>query len=169
MSQRSDDQAEAELAEDPTLCPIARSMAVIGDRWSPQILRELAFGTSRFDDLQTQTGATPQMLASRLKKMEAHELVQRHAYQERPLRYEYRLTQKGAAFMPVIMALRAWGEAWCKAEDEPLALLTTHRECGGSVGLDGSCFRCGETVTGLKLMASPSPEYAEERRRRASR
>src|SRR5580693_8871517 len=98
-----------------TLCPVARAEDVGGDRWTVLVLRELFIGTRRFAEIQAQTEATPPMLAGRLKKLEADGLVERRPYQQRPLRYEYYLTEKGRAFHPVIMALRAWGEYWCKS------------------------------------------------------
>ncbi|WP_279571367.1 helix-turn-helix domain-containing protein [Paraburkholderia sp. BL10I2N1] len=64
--------------------------------------------------LQIQTEATPQMAATRLKSLEADGMIERHPYSEKPLRREYRLTGKGRSFYPVIHALRAWGETWCK-------------------------------------------------------
>jgi DNA-binding HxlR family transcriptional regulator len=122
-----------------TLCPVARSQDVVGDRWSMLILRELFMGTGRFDDLQIQTEATPQMLATRLKKLEADAIVERHAYSERPLRFEYRLTEKGAALYPVILALRRWGETWCKTKEEGIAVGYLHKPCGKDPGLGPTC------------------------------
>src|ERR1700744_1274291 len=101
-----------------TLCPIARSEALVGDRWTMLVIRELFMGSHRFDEIQAQTEATPQMVAARLKKLEADGMVERRPYNQRPLRYEYHLTEKGQAFYPMILALRAWGEVWCKAPDE---------------------------------------------------
>src|SRR6202012_2128271 len=102
--------------DDDTLCPIAHSTGLVGDRWSILIVRELLLGQTRFQDLQAQTGATSQMLAARLKRLEADGLVSRQAYSQRPPRYEYRLTPKGVQLMPVILALRTWGERWCKPD-----------------------------------------------------
>jgi DNA-binding HxlR family transcriptional regulator len=149
-----------------TLCPISRSTLMVGDRWTILLVRELSFGNVRFDQLLAQTGATPQMLVSRLKRLEADGLITRKAYQERPVRYEYRLAPKGRAFVPVLLALRTWGEQWCKAPGEPLAVLTFHKGCGGEVGLDGVCAACGRLVANTELLAAPTPEYAEERRKR---
>ncbi len=98
-----------------TLCPISRAEAVVGDRWTVLVLRELFMGSHRFDEIQAQTGGTPQMVAARLKSMEADGLLERRAYSERPKRYEYHLTEKGDAFHSVVLALRAWGETWCKS------------------------------------------------------
>jgi DNA-binding HxlR family transcriptional regulator len=82
-------------------------MDVVGDRWTMLILRELFMDVTRFEEIQIQTGATPQMAATRLKALEADGMVERHPYSEKPLRYEYRLTDMGRAFYPIIYALRA--------------------------------------------------------------
>lgn len=79
----------------------------------------------RFEEIQAQTGAMPQMIAARLKKLEADGLVKRHVYNKRPLRHEYHLTEKGEAFYPVILTPRAWGETWCKSPKEGRAVIYT--------------------------------------------
>jgi DNA-binding HxlR family transcriptional regulator len=149
-----------------TLCPVARSLDIVGDRWTVLILRELYMGTSRFDDFLIQTGATPQMLAGRLKALEADGLVERHPYCQKPLRHEYRLTDKGWAFHPVIYALRAWGETWCKDPNEELAMRFVHRACGHDVGLGNVCPQCGIEVQRKDLEARFSPQFATERKQR---
>lgn len=154
----------AEIGE--TECPIARSMAIVGDRWTMLVIRELFSGSHRFDEIQAQTGATSQMLSTRLKRLEADGLVERRAYSRRPLRHEYRLTPMGRDFYPVIFALRAWGETWCKGPDEAVAIRMTHRKCGSEIGLDGVCPSCHEIVPRSDMDTAPSPKYAEERERR---
>jgi DNA-binding HxlR family transcriptional regulator len=149
-----------------TLCPVARSTAIVGDRWTMLIIRELFAGCTRFDEIQAQTGATAQMLSTRLKRLETDGMVERRAYSQRPTRYEYVLTPMGRDFFPVILAFRAWAETWCKGEGEPLAIRTTHRTCGTEIGLDGLCPTCGEIVAVSDMDAQPGPEYAAERQRR---
>ncbi|WP_425375892.1 winged helix-turn-helix transcriptional regulator [Rhizobium jaguaris] len=100
----------------------------------------------RFEEIQAQTGGTPQMIATRLKSLEAEEIVERRKYSERPPRYEYHLTEKGNAFYPVILALRAWGETWIKAPDEGRAINYTHLTCGEPAGLGPVCESCGEPL-----------------------
>jgi DNA-binding HxlR family transcriptional regulator len=153
---------------DDTLCPIAHSTGLVGDRWSILIVRELLMGQTRFQDLQAQTGATSQMLAARLKRLEADGLVERRAYSRRPLRHEYRLTPKGLHLMPVILALRAWGEAWCKPAGEPLAIRMFHRACGSELDLDGRCPACGGLVAWTDMQAQPTAAYQAERAHRAA-
>ena len=149
-----------------TLCPVARSTAIVGDRWTILIIRELFMGCLRFDDLQAQTGATAQMLAARLKRLEADGLIERRVYSRRPVRHEYLLTRMGREFYPVLLALRAWGEKWCKSAGEPLAVRVTHRKCGDDLNLDGTCPACNEAVARSDMDAHPTPEYLDERRRR---
>lgn len=154
-------------APDDTLCPVAHSTSLIGDKWSILVVRELLLGQSRFQDLQAQTGATSQMLAARLKRLEADGLVARETYSERPRRYAYRLTEKGAHLKPVILALRAWGEQWCKPQDGPPATRMFHRTCGAELELDGHCPTCGVIAPWPEMGGRPSEAWAEERRRRA--
>ena len=146
-----------------TTCPVARSLDIVGDRWTVLVLRELFMGASRFEEIQIQTEATPQMLATRLKTLEANGMVERHPYQEKPLRHEYKLTRKGREFYPVIHAMRAWGEIWVKGEDEGIAVQFVHRACGHDVGLSNVCPGCGLAVERKDLDATVSPRFAQER------
>ncbi|MCC7267890.1 MAG: winged helix-turn-helix transcriptional regulator [Caulobacteraceae bacterium] len=141
---------------------------MVGDRWSVLIIRELLLGQGRFQDLQAQTGATSQMLAARLKRLEADGLIERHAYSERPPRHEYRLTAKGRDLMPVILALRAWGEQWCKPEGEQPATHMFHRACDTELDLGGNCPTCRRPVAWTEMRAQPGEAWMTERRRRAA-
>lgn len=152
---------------DDTLCPIVHSTGLVGDRWSILIVRELLLGQSRFQDLQAQTGATSQMLAARLKRLEADGLVERHAYSQRPPRHEYRLTPKGRALMPVILALRSWGERWLKPEGGQPATRMFHAVCETELELDGTCAACGGLVPWTEMRGRLSEAWAQERRQRA--
>lgn len=149
-----------------TVCPVGRSVEVAGDKWTILTLRELHMGASRFEEIQIQTEATPQMVASRLKALEEDGLVERHPYNQKPLRYEYRLTEKGRAFYPVLHALRAWGETWTKARGEDIAVRLTHRECGHDVGLGMVCPGCGKAVQRSDLDSQLSPAFQRERDQR---
>jgi DNA-binding HxlR family transcriptional regulator len=151
---------------DRTLCPVARAETVVGDRWTVLILRELFMRMHRFEEIQAQTGATPQMIATRLKKLEADGLVKRRAYSKRPLRHEYHLTEKGEAFYPVILALRAWGETWCKSPKEGRAVNFTHLACGKPAGLGPVCESCGKPLLREVLSAEQAPKYRSEREAR---
>jgi DNA-binding HxlR family transcriptional regulator len=154
------------IAAPDTLCPIARAETVVGDRWTVLVLRELFMGSHRYDEIQAQTGGTPQMVATRLKNLEADGLVERRLYNERPPRYEYHLTAKGQAFYSVVLALRAWGETWCKSPEEGLAVVYTHKTCGEPAGLGPLCAHCGELLRREELISEQSETYAAERQAR---
>ena len=149
-----------------TLCPVARAEAIVGDRWTVLVLRELFMGSHRYDEILAQTAGTPQMVAARLKNLEAHGLVERRLYNERPKRYEYHLTAKGEAFYPVMIALRAWGETWCKAPEEGVAVNMTHKNCHHDAGLGPLCDHCGEPLQRADLISQPRVAYAAERQAR---
>lgn len=149
-----------------TLCPVARAESVAGDIWTVLVLRELLAGNHRFDDIQAMTGATPQMAATRLKKLETDGLVERRPYNERPPRYEYHLTEKGADFFPVLMALRAWGEKWMRLPGEEPTIVYTHAVCGKPAGFGPLCNHCGELIRREELARTVSPAAIAEREAR---
>jgi DNA-binding HxlR family transcriptional regulator len=92
-------------------CPVARTLDLIGERWTVLLLRDLLLhGPRRFQDFQTSLpGVAPNILSARLKAMEDDGLLQRVPYSERPLRVEYILTDKGKSLGPVVRAMREWG------------------------------------------------------------
>lgn len=92
-------------------CPVARTLDLIGERWSPLILRDLLLhGPRRYQDFQESlAGVAPNTLSARLKALEASGLIERKLYSERPPRLEYHLTEKGRSLGPVMRALRDWG------------------------------------------------------------
>ncbi len=93
-------------------CPVARTLDLIGERWTILVLRDLFLhGPRRFQDFQESlAGAAPNTISARLKAMQENGLVVRRIYSEHPPRLEYRLSSKGQSLGPVLKALRAWGE-----------------------------------------------------------
>lgn len=103
-----------------SVCPIANASRLLGDRWTLVILRDLADGPLRFSELQnTSEGISPRTLADRLREMEASGLIYRESFREIPPRVQYSLTDKGEATLPVIDALRDFGDRWL-SDDEKL-------------------------------------------------
>jgi DNA-binding HxlR family transcriptional regulator len=96
----------------PRACSIADALELVGDRYTFLILRELAFGVTRFNDVRHNTGAPRETLSARLRKLEEAGLITRRRYNERPPRDEYVLTDAGAALAPVLRSLREWGEQY---------------------------------------------------------
>jgi len=92
-------------------CPVARTLDLIGERWTILLLRDLLLrGARRFQDFQESLpGVAPNTLSARLKSLEESGLVQRKLYNERPPRLEYVLTEKGKSLGPVVKAMRDWG------------------------------------------------------------
>lgn len=117
-----------------SVCPVARSLAVVGDRWTLLILRELSMGSRRFDDIQAQTGMSSHLLSTRLKRLEADGVIERQAYSERPPRYEYVVTSMGKELDALLLLLRSWGTKWLPPhEGSGPAVTLTHRETGEEV------------------------------------
>lgn len=91
-------------------CPVARTLDIIGDRWTLLIIRDLFLGKTRFNQfLESSSGMPPKVLSSRLKKLQEHHLIDRQVYNEHPLRAEYRLTDLGRTLFPVVKAIGQWG------------------------------------------------------------
>ncbi len=105
-------------------CPIARTTDLVGDAWTPLLLRNVSFGQRRFDELQRALRAPRASLTRRLAKLVEAGLLEKRLYQERPPRYEYHLTEKGRAFFDVLAAMWRWGEDWLFPERAaPVALV----------------------------------------------
>lgn len=105
-------------------CPVARTAELIGNKWTPLILRDLALGERRFSQLERSlAGISPKTLSERLKKLEDAAILTRCCYAEVPPRVEYALTQKGIALLPVIDTMREFGATWlgdeCAPEGQP--------------------------------------------------
>ena len=143
----------AELAEQR--CSVARSVAVIGDRWTLMLLRDCFLGIRRFEDFERRLGISRSIIADRLKILTEEGVLRREVYQDRPVRHEYRLTDKGLALHPVIMAIVHWGDVhYAGAEGPPL--IHTHRTCGHDFTPVLTCSACGETVTARDVEVRPS-------------
>jgi DNA-binding HxlR family transcriptional regulator len=99
------------------LCSIARSLELVGDRWTLLIVRDVALGLSRFDQLQESLGVATNTLTDRLNRLVRDEILERVRYSERPERFEYRLTQKGDDLGLVLLALMQWGDRY--VSDKP--------------------------------------------------
>ena len=104
---------EQRIYDTQDYCPVARTLNVVGDRWTMLVLRELSRGRKRYSKLlETLDGISTNLLAERLKKLEDAGMIYQVPYSEHPPRFEYRLTDKGRAFVPVLQALRDYGERW---------------------------------------------------------
>jgi DNA-binding HxlR family transcriptional regulator len=89
---------------------VARALSVIGDRWTLLIVRDCFLGKSRFEEFQKSLGLTRHLLSDRLKRLVEVGVLERNPYSEKPLRYDYRLTDKGRDFAPALVGLKDWGK-----------------------------------------------------------
>jgi DNA-binding HxlR family transcriptional regulator len=144
-----------ERSYDMQVCSIARSLEVIGDRWTILILRDTMFRGRRFDDLQHSLGLARNVLTERLQRLCDEGVLERRPYQDRPLRYEYMPTQKAHDLWPVLSALLHWGDSYYAPAGPPR--LVVHRDCGGSVVLHSECATCGAEVTADNAETRPGP------------
>lgn len=133
-------------------CPVARGLSVVGDRWTMLVVRECFFGIRRFDQMQERLGITRHVLADRLRKLEADGVLRREAYQQRPVRYEYRLTDKGKALYPLLVTLIDWANANVPVEGgSSVALLS--RETGDQIQPKLIDARTGSEITHRTVLA----------------
>lgn len=133
----------------------------VGDRWTFLVLREAYFGVRRFVDFQRNLGIARNLLSGRLEQLVANRLLERHRYQERPERFEYRLTAKGLDLFDAIVALLRWGDRWLF--DQP-PLVLSHAADGGAVVQQTTCAACGRRLTATDVHYEPSPANPSDRR-----
>ena len=137
-------------------CSIARALEVVGERWTLLVLRDLFVGIRRFDELVASLGVTRTVLARRLAHLVEEGVVERRRYQERPERFEYAPTAKGAELLGVLALLLQWGDRHYPHPDGPPRLLL-HRGCGGRLDGHLSCARCGVALQAADVEARPGP------------
>ncbi len=142
-------------------CTIARTLSVIGDRWTLLVLRDAFLGTRRFEAFQASLGITRHRLADRLGKLVKHGVLRRERYQDRPRRFEYRLTEKGLDLYAVVVSIAGWGDRHMAGRKGP-PVERVHRRCGRVAALRLTCEHCGEAVTARDMQARPGPAYRLE-------
>ncbi len=140
---------------DNQVCSVARTLELVGDRWTMLVLREAFMGTRRFDDYQRNLGCARNVLTDRLKRLVDVGILRKRPYQERPVRYEYALSRRGVELWPALMSLKVWGDRHLAPEGPPLLIL--HRDCGGELDDRLHCSRCGAELgpTDVYMEAGP--------------
>jgi DNA-binding HxlR family transcriptional regulator len=137
-------------------CSVARTLEVIGERWTLLILREAFLGVRRFEAFQRNTGSARNILAARLKKLVDRGVLERRRYEEHPPRFEYRLTQKGLALYPILVSLVNWGDRYVADPDGP-AVVLEHNACGQDISPRLVCSACGGEIGAHDVIAKPGP------------
>lgn len=141
-----------DLDADP--CPVARTMAVMGDRWTVLILRDCLRGVSRFDDFCGRLGCSRTTVSDRLAHLVSCGVLETVAYQTHPPRHDYRLTESGRALGGVVMLMAQWGETW-RPRPDGRRLQRRHLACGCQFQPVLACSECGEGL------APGSVEYVD--------
>jgi len=133
-------------------CSIARALDVVGEWWTPLILRDVAYGVQRFGEIQQDLGISANVLSDRLDGLVGEGILERHLYQQRPERHEYRLTEKGAELVPALLALMRWGDRWQWPNGSgPVSV--EHADCGHEVSVEVRCPHCARELEVGELRA----------------
>ena len=138
-------------------CSTARTLEAIGDRWSLLIVRDALYGLRRFEEFTEDLGIARNVLTDRLTKLVDLGIFDKVAYEQRPLRHEYVLTDKGRDLLGVVLAMAAWGDRWATDSSEP-PVQFDHRSCGShGVTPMVTCSECREPLVLGQVRAHPSP------------
>ncbi len=129
-------------------CSIANALAVVGERWSLLALREVMFGIRRFDQIARNTGASRDILTTRLRSLEAAGVLERRQYETHPPRYEYVLTESGRALHTVLLSLMQWGDRYATDGEPPTVW---QHSCGAELRPAMVCADCGNEIHGDDL------------------
>ncbi len=139
-------------------CSIARAAELIADAWTVLLVRELFWGSRRYDELQQRTGIASNVLASRLKKLLAAQVIDKVAAPEDARRFDYSLTESGRELFPVLMAVMAWGDKHAAGPHGPMIELR-HSTCGERTQAGLRCSHCGEVMSEADLVTELNLSY----------
>ncbi len=136
-------------------CSVAQCLEVVGEWWSMLIVRDAFLGVRRFDEFQSRLGISRNILSTRLAGLVEAGVLDKVPYQERPVRHEYRLTDKGRDLWSVLTAMRQWGDRWAAPDGAPLELV--HLGCGEVTTAVSTCGVCGEAMDHRSVRAVAGP------------
>jgi DNA-binding HxlR family transcriptional regulator len=150
---------EMRFDRDTSNCSIARTLEVVGEKWTILILREVWYGSSRFSDFERILGCPRNLLAERLRKLVEHGILSTETYQEAGARsrLRYVITPKGMDLVPAVLGLLQWGDRY-RADPEGPAIVTRHRGCGASVDVQVRCEH-DHHVGAADTEAAPGPGF----------
>lgn len=139
-------------------CTIGRAMAVLGERWTVVVLREVYNGVRRFEDMRRHTGMPRQVLTNRLAHLVDEDILRREPYREEGQRerHEYRLTQKGFDLYPVMVAVAGWGDRYL-ADPEGPPVEFAHRDCGSLIEVHTRCADGHDVADPRDVVSRPGP------------
>jgi DNA-binding HxlR family transcriptional regulator len=137
-------------------CSAARTLGLIGERWTLLVIRDVFAGNRRFDQMQRSLGVARNVLAARLGRLVEEGILEKRLYSLNPPRHEYFLTEKGLDLWPILVALVAYGDKHL-AGPEGAPMVIVHKECGGRVNDRRICERCGTELEVREARAVPGP------------
>jgi DNA-binding HxlR family transcriptional regulator len=133
-------------------CPVAKSLELVGERWTLLVVRDLLRGPAKFQDLRASLGVAPGVLSERLKVLEDHAIIESALYSEHPPRAEYSLTERGRELRTVVGALAVWGS---RHVHRKTALV--HDACGTPVEVGYYCPHCDRRIRAVRLDKNATP------------
>jgi DNA-binding HxlR family transcriptional regulator len=139
------------------VCSIARTLEMVGERWTILVIREVFNGNRRFSEMQRSLGVARNVLTARLQRLVDEDILERRPYSERPERYEYFLTEKGLDLWPVMTALMQWGDKYEPLPDGRPSIVVHKGECGGEIDDRRICTKCGKPLTVREARAIEGP------------
>ena len=137
-------------------CTIARTIDLVGEGWTLLVIRQACLGVRRFDDFQRSLGISRNILTLRLNRLVDEGLLDRVEYQDRPVRHEYRLTDKGRDVYPILAAMAAYGDRWLVGE-EGTPLILHHTPCDHDMHAVVTCSECAEPLDVRHIRARTVP------------
>jgi DNA-binding HxlR family transcriptional regulator len=140
-------------------CTIARTVDLLGEGWTLLVMRQACLGTRRFEDFQQALGISRNILTLRLNKLVDEGLLRRERYQQRPVRFEYRLTDKGRDVYPILATMAAFGDKWLVG-DEGTPLVLHHTTCDHDMHGVVRCSECDEPLDVRSVRARPGPGFS---------
>ncbi|MET0159728.1 MAG: helix-turn-helix domain-containing protein [Acidimicrobiales bacterium] len=136
-------------------CSVAQALEVVGEWWSFLIIRDAFLGVNRFGQFQDRLGIARNVLSARLDALVEHGVLKRVAYQDNPVRHEYKLTEKGRDLWLSLTALREWGDRWAAPDGPPVEVV--HQGCGRVTTVVPTCSSCGEVLDPFNVRAVAGP------------
>jgi DNA-binding HxlR family transcriptional regulator len=146
-------------------CSVARTIGAVGERWTLLLLREFFLGSRRFEALQATTSISSRALSDRLQRLQELGIITQIAYQKRPVRYEYRLTDKGLDLYPIIVSMTRWGDRWMRGKSEPAPARLVHQHCGHVFKPVLTCAACGQVTGARDVRVKISSNMRAERKK----
>jgi len=139
------------------VCSIARTLEMVGERWTILVIREVFNGNRKFSEMHRSLGVARNVLTARLQRLVDEDILERRPYSERPERYEYFLTEKGLDLWPVMISLMFWGDKHEPLQGGRPSIVVHKGDCGGEIDDRRICAKCGKKLSVREARATEGP------------